>query len=84
MTTSEIQVAKDIMIAFLSQENPASSAANADAAAKALKIIFQAICEAVTESLSREGSGTLVGLNKNQLVLKNMSGLKPITREEIE
>jgi hypothetical protein len=70
MTTSKIQVAKDIMIAFLSQENPASSAANADAAAKAVKTIFQAVCEAVAESLSGESSGALEGLNKNQLVLK--------------
>ena len=84
MTTSEIQIAKDIMIAFLSQENPASSAANADHAAKAVKIIFQAICEAVTERLSGKGSGGLECLNKNQLVLGNISGLKPMTREEIE
>jgi hypothetical protein len=74
MTTSEIQVAKDIMIAFLSQENPASAAANADDAAKAVKIIFRGVCEAVAESFSREGSGTLEGSNKNQLVLKNIGG----------
>ena len=74
MTTSEIQIAKDIMIAFLSQENPASSAANADAAAKAVKTIFQAVCEAVAQVLSEEGSGALEGLNENQLVLENISG----------
>jgi hypothetical protein len=77
MTTSEIQVAKDIMVAFLSQENPASGAANAEAAAKAVKIIFQAVCEAVTEGLSGESSGALQALNKNQLVLENISDCNP-------
>jgi hypothetical protein len=77
MTTSEIHVARDIMVAFLSQENPASAAANADDAAKAVKIIFQAVCEAVTEHLSREDSGALEALNKNQLALENITGCNP-------
>jgi hypothetical protein len=39
MNMPEIQIAKDIMVAFLSQENPASKASSADAAAKAVKTI---------------------------------------------